>query len=437
MIDIFVPGDSAALAAGADDVAAAVRDEATRRGIAVRIVRNGSRGLLWLEPLVEIATPAGRVAYGPVRAADVPQLFDSGWLNGETHALGLGLTDEIPYLKCQNRLTFARIGVTDPVSLQDFGDHGGWIGLRNARSMAPGAVVQAVVDSGLRGRSGMALPAGARWRQVAQANAGQKRIVCNVAESRNATDAERMVLEGDPYTLVEGMTIAALATGATHGCVLVRSSLQRAIWVLSEAIAHARAAGWLGPDVCGSGRGFDITVHVVEASHTDIGGTAPGVCPDDRRVPARARRTAEIFRAGPETAALVDNALTWAAVPVILAKGADYYRDFGVGRSIGTMPFRLAGDIRFGGVVELAFGSTLRTLLHDFGGGSATGRALKAVQVGGYPGVVLPESFWDVSLDHEAFLAVGAVIGDGGIIAHDEAVDLARFAACATELCST
>jgi formate dehydrogenase iron-sulfur subunit len=250
-VKVYVPRDSAALALGADEVARVLQAEATQRGVALDLVRNGSRGLFWLEPMVEVETPQGRVAYGPVTPEDVASLLDAGLLQGSHHPLCQGLTGQIPFLAKQERLTFARMGITDPLSLDDYAAHEGWQGLRKALALAPEAIVQEVLDSGLRGRGGAAFPAGIKWRTVAQAQAAQKYIVCNADEGDSGTYSDRMTMEGDPFVLIEGMAIAGLAVGATQGYIYIRSEYPHAIEVMNQAIALAGAAGFLGQDILG------------------------------------------------------------------------------------------------------------------------------------------------------------------------------------------
>lgn len=433
---IYVPRDAAALAMDADAVAAAIELAADERGLAVQVVRNGSRGLLWLEPLVEIATPEGRLAYGPVQPEDVPALFDAGWLTGGAHPLGLGLTEEIPYLKQQERLTFARVGVIDPLSLQDYAAHGGLQGLKRALAMEPAAIVEEMVTSGLRGRGGAAFPTGIKWKTVLGSPADRKYIVCNADEGDSGTFADRLLMEGDPYVLIEGMTIAGLAVGATYGYIYVRSEYPHAIATLEAAIERARSVGWLGDDVHGSGRRFDLEVRK---------GAGAYICGEETSLLESIEGKRGVVRAKPPLPAIaglfgkptvINNVISLATVPIILAKGAAYYRDYGVGRSHGTLPFQLAGNLKQGGLVEKAFGLSLRDLLYTFGGGSASGRPLRAVQVGGPLGAYLPESQWDVPLDYEAYVQISAMIGHGGLVAFDDTVDMMRMARYAMEFCA-
>ncbi len=435
-INVYIPRDSAALAVGAEGVAQKIASEAQSRGIDITIVRNGSRGMFWLEPLVEVTTLAGRVAYGPVTEADVAGLFDANFAGGQPHPLALGLTEEIPYLKNQERLTFARMGVTDPLSLSDYEAHQGLAGLRRALTMAPAEIIQEILDSGLRGRGGAAFPAGIKWKTVHDTPAGQKYIVCNADEGDSGTFSDRMTMEGDPFMLIEGMIIAGLATGATRGYVYVRSEYPHSISVLTQAIALAERAGFLGKDIHGSGRIFSLSVRKAAGSY---------VCGEETALLESIEGKRGIVRAKPPLPALqglfgqptvVNNVMTLASVPLILARGAAYYKDFGVGRSRGTLPFQLAGNVRHGGLVEKAFGLTLRQLLQDFGGGSASGRPIKAVQVGGPLGTYIHESQWDLPLDYEAYLAIGGTIGHGGLVVHDDTADMARLARYAMVFCA-
>jgi formate dehydrogenase iron-sulfur subunit len=436
-IRIFVPRDSTALALGADTVAAAIMTQAKQRGLDVQLVRNGSRGLMWLEPLVEVETPAGRVGYGPVGESDVTSLFEAGFHQGEgRHPLALGLVDEIPYLRKQERLTFARVGVVDPLSLDDYLAHGGYRGLEQALRLEPAAVVQAVTDSGLRGRGGAAFPTGVKWKTVLNTPSAQKYIVCNADEGDSGTFADRMIMEGDPFVLIEGMTIAGIAVGASKGYIYVRSEYPHAIAILDAAIAAARERGMLGANLCDSGKSFDLEVRK---------GAGAYICGEETALLESIEGKRGVVRAKPPLPAVtglfgqptvINNVLSLASVPIILDKGAAFYRDYGMGRSRGTLPIQLAGNIKHGGLIEKAFGATLREILFDYGGGTASGRPIKAVQVGGPLGAYLPESQWDTPLDYEAFAALGAVLGHGGIVVHDDSADMAHLARYAMEFCA-
>ncbi|TRB05511.1 NADH-quinone oxidoreductase subunit NuoF [Agrobacterium tumefaciens] len=439
-VTVFVPGDSAALAVGANRVADAIAREAASRNLDVHIVRNGSRGMLWLEVLVEVRTDHGRIAYGPVNAGDVASLFDADFLTGGEHRLCLGPTKDIPFLKSQTRLTFARCGVTDPLSLEDYRAYQGMKGLERAVAMAPLDIVAQVTESGLRGRGGAGFPTGIKWKTVADAVADQKYIVCNADEGDSGTFADRMIMEGDPFVLIEGMAIAGLAVGATKGFVYTRSEYPHAIKVMEQAIEIARREGIIGASVLGSGRSFDLEVRM---------GAGAYVCGEETSLLNSLEGKRGTVRAKPPLPALqglfgkptvVNNVISLASIPVIMDLGAAFYRDFGVGRSHGTIPIQLAGNIRHGGLYETAFGLPLGQLVNDIGGGTITGRPVKAVQVGGPLGAYFPVSLFDTIFDYEAFTAAGGLIGHAGIVVFDDTADMlhqARFALefCAVESC--
>lgn len=437
---IYVSRDASAMSLGADEVFSAIEAEAERRGITVDIVRNGSRGLYWLEPMVEVDVAGQRIAYGPVEPAQVAGLFDAGWLQGGTHALCLGPTEEIPYLKKQTRLTFARMGVTDPLSLEDYRRHGGLKGLELALGMTSEDIVGALDASGLRGRGGAGFPTGIKWRtvmNVGKEQAGcQKYIVCNADEGDSGTFSDRMLMEGDPYCLIEGMIIAGLAVGADTGYIYLRSEYPAAWEVLESAIIHAYREGLLGADVLGSGRRFELNL---------FKGAGAYVCGEETSLLESIEGKRGLVRAKPPLPALqglfgqptvVNNVITLASVPWILAHGGVAYGLHGVGRSKGTLPFQLAGNLKYPGLVEAPFGVTLRELLYDYGGGSQSGRPIRAVQVGGPLGAYLPEARFDLPLDYEAYTAVGATVGHGGIVAFDDSVDMAKMARYAMEFCA-
>ena len=435
-ITVYVPRDTAAVAMGAHEIAQQLAAQAQERGLDVQIVRNGSRGLLWLEPMVEVQTAEGRVAYGPVQTEDLPGLFDAGFLQGGAHKLCHGLTDAIPYLKNQERLTFARVGIIDPVSVADYQACGGFEGLSKALAMEPAAIVKEVTDSGLRGRGGAAFPTGIKWNTVLNTPAQQKYIVCNADEGDSGTFSDRMLMEGDPLCLVEGMAIAGLAVGATYGYIYVRSEYPLAVQALNEAIVAARAAGWLGKNIQGSGCEFDLEVRKAAGAYICGEETALLDSLEGKRGMVRVKPPLPAIKGLFGQPTVINNVVSLASVPVILAKGGAYYQNYGMGRSRGTLAFQLTGNLQNGGLVEKAFGVTLRELLYDYGGGSASGRPLRAVQVGGPLGAYLPEHQWDVPLDYEAYMKINAMVGHGGLVAFDDTVDMAHMAQYAMEFCA-
>jgi formate dehydrogenase iron-sulfur subunit len=437
---VFVPCDAAAAAVGADEVAAAIAEEARLRGMDVELVRNGSRGLCWLEPLVEVETAEGRIGYGPVSAGDVPELFRSGFLTGAGHRLRIGKPEDHPYLKRQTRLAFARCGITDPLSLADYRAHGGLKGLERTLSLGPAATIEEVVQSGLRGRGGAGFPAGIKWRTAADAKAPQKYIVCNADEGDSGTFADRMMMEGDPFCLIEGMAIAGLATGASKAFIYIRSEYPHAIWAMREAVLAARQEGILGEHVLGSQHAFDIEVRVGAGAYVCGEETALLESLEGKRGQVRAKPPLPAHEGLFGKPTVINNVITLASVPFIMAEGSAAYRDFGMGRSRGTMPIQLAGNVKYGGLFETAFGITLGELVDDIGGGTASGRPVRAVQVGGPLGAYFPRGLFDTPFDYEAFAARDGLIGHGGIVVFDDTVDMlaqARFAFefCALESC--
>ena len=436
MIKVYVPRDSSALSLGADRTAKAIQAEADKRGIKIELIRNGSRGLFWLEPFVEVATDKGRVAYAPVQPKDVASLFDADFLNAGKHPLNLGLTEELAWLKKQQRLTFARVGITDPVSLEDYLAHDGYKGLKNALKMTGAEIVKSVTDSGLRGRGGAAFPTGIKWNTVLGCQAEQKYIVCNADEGDSGTYSDRMIMEDDPFVLIEGMTIAGIAVGANMGYIYLRSEYPHALKVLNEAIAKAEAAGYLGDKICGSGHTFKLEVRRAAGAYICGEETSLLESLEGKRGQVRFKPPLPAIEGLFGKPTVVNNVISLATIPIILDKGAQYYADYGMGRSRGTLPIQLAGNIKHGGLVELAFGATLRELLYDFGGGSFTGKPIRAVQVGGPLGAFLPESQFDTPLDYEEFSKIWAVLGHGGIVAFDDTVDMAKMARYAFEFCA-
>ena len=432
---LYVPRDAGALAVGADEVAARLAEVARERGLDVEIVRNGSRGLYWLEPLLEAETERGRIGFGPVTPGDVPGILDT-ITGGASHALALGVVDDIPWLARQTRLTFARCGIVDPRSFGDYGRHGGWTGLEKAVALGSVATIEEVLQSGLRGRGGAGFPTGVKWKTVAGAPGAQKYIVCNADEGDSGTFADRMLMEGDPFSLIEGMAIAGLAVGATKGYVYIRSEYPHAVAAMDHAIRAARRGGMLGADVAGSGLAFDMEVRVGAGAYVCGEETSLLESLEGRRGVVRAKPPLPAFEGLFGLPTVVNNVISLATVPTILARGAAFYRDFGMGRSRGTMPIQLSGNVRHGGLYETAFGVTLTELVDDIGGGTFTGRPVRAVQVGGPLGAYFPRALFDTPFDYEAYAGVDGLIGHGGVVVFDDTVDMAKQARFAMEFCA-
>ena len=429
---VYLSRDASARSLGAESVAAALATLAAP----IELVRIGTRGMIWLEPLIEVETDAGRIAYGPVEASDLPSLLAAGFLTGGAHALRIGRVDDLKWFQSQQRLTFARVGLIEPTALADYLAAGGYAGLTRALGMAPGEIVKEVTDSGLRGRGGAAFPTGIKWKTVLEAEAKQKYVTCNADEGDSGTFADRMLMEGDPYTLIEGMTIAGLAVNATHGYIYCRVEYPEAISAMNAAIKGAYTGGYLGADVKGSGKRFDLSVRVGAGAYICGEETSMLESLEGKRGEVRVRPPLPAIKGLFGQPTIVNNVISLATVPVILAKGAAFYKDFGMGRSRGTLPIQLAGNIKRGGLIERAFGVTLRELLYDYGGGTLSGRPIRAVQIGGPLGAYVPESQFDTPVDYESFAAVGAMLGHGGIVVFDDTVDMAKMARYAFEFCA-
>lgn len=435
-VSVYIPRETTAQSLGAEQVVSAIQREGAAHGADLNLIRNGSRGLFWLEPLVEVATREGRIAYGPVNADDVASLFDADFLAGGEHPLKLGPVEAIPYLANQQRRLFARLGVGDPLSLPDYRTQRGLQGLQNALTMTPQAIVDEIKTSGLRGRGGAGFPTGIKWQTVLDCQAEQKYIVCNADEGDSGTFADRLSMECDPFALIEGMVIAGIAVGATQGYIYLRCEYPLAHQVLSEAIAIAYREGLLGNNILDSGKTFDLEVRLAAGAY---------ICGEETSLLESLEGKRGMVRFKPPLPAVeglfgqptvVNNVLSLAAVPDILTAGGGAYQALGVNRSRGTMPFQLAGNIKCGGLVEVPFGITLRELLYDYGGGTASGRPIRAVQVGGPLGAYLCESQFDTIMDYEAFAAIGGVLGHGGIVVFDDTVNMAQQARFAMEFCT-
>jgi formate dehydrogenase iron-sulfur subunit len=433
---LYLPCDAAAVALGADQVMRVLEREAAARGIALDVIRTGTRGAVWLEPLLEVETPEGRIGYGPVTTADVAGLLDAGMLTGSDHPKRIGRPEKHPWFARQTRLTFARCGIVDPTSVEDYRAHGGYAGLDRALAAEGPAIIDEVKLSGLRGRGGAGFPTGIKWNTVALAEADRKYIVCNADEGDSGTFADRMLMEGDPLSLIEGMTIAAVAVGATKGFIYTRSEYPHAIRALNRAIAAAQRAGYLGADIQGSGRAFDIEVRM---------GAGAYICGEETSLLDSLEGKRGMVRAKPPLPAIqglfgkptvVNNVLSLASVPWIMANGAAAYAALGMGRSLGTLPVQLAGNVARGGLIELPFGVSLREIVKDWGQGTRTGRPFRAVQVGGPLGAYFPDALLDTPLDYEAFAKAGGLLGHGGVTVFDDSVDLAAQARFAFEFCA-
>ena len=435
-VRIYVPRDTTAVSVGANEVALAIAAEAKRRGANIELVRNGSWGACWLEPLVEVQLGEQRIAYGNVEPDDVPALFDAGLLEGGDHDKRLGPTNEIDYLINQERWTFWRCGLVESLSLDDFLAHQGFKALQKAWEIGADAVINEITASGLRGRGGAGFPSGIKWRTVADAEGDQKYVACNADEGDTGTFSDRILMEGDPYGLIEALAIAGFAIGANKAYIYLRSEYPLTHTILTRAIDTLRDAGWLGDDIQGSGFDFDVELHLGAGSY---------VCGEETAMLESLEGKKGIVRSKPPLPAisglfgaptLVNNVVTLASVPNIVNLGGERYAGMGVNRSKGTLAFQLGGNVKRGGLVERSFGVTLRELVEDYGGGTASGRPVKAIQVGGPLGTYLSAEELDTPLDYEAFVDINASVGHGGIVVFDDTADMAQLARFAMEFCA-
>jgi formate dehydrogenase iron-sulfur subunit len=433
---IYIPRDGASLGLGSADVEAALVLALKARGIEADFAHTGSRGLYWLEPMIEVATSQGRIAYGPVGVGDVASLLDAGMLDGKPHALRLGKPEEIPFLKRQSRLTFARCGIVERLSLDDYRAHGGWAGLEKALALGPEATVDLVTKSGLRGRGGAGFPTGIKWKTVLSTPGARKYVCCNADEGDSGTYSDRMIMEGDPFSLIEGMAIAGVSTGATKGYIYIRSEYPHSIHVMQRAIDRARAANILGAKILGSALDFDLEIREGAGAYVCGEETAMLDSLEGKRGQVRAKPPLPAHKGLFGQPTVINNVISLASVPWIMANGADAYMHFGMGRSRGTMPIQLAGNVKYPGLFETGFGLTLGEIVDDIGGGTKSGRPVRAVQVGGPLGAYFPRALFGTPFDIEAFTAAGGLVGHGGVVVFDDSVDMAKMARFAMEFCA-
>ncbi len=413
MTRYYVSNDVVAVAAGADRVAKAL---AAKGG---QVVRTSSRGAFFLEPLVEADAEGGRIAWANATEKSVAAI-----LAGK----GAEPVAKIPFLAKQARFTFARAGVIDPLSIEDYRVHGGWRGLEKALALDPQKIVDEVKLSALRGRGGAAFPAGVKWQTTKDSPSDQKYVVANADEGDPGTYSDRMVMEGEPYRLLEGMAICARAVGATRGYIYCRSEYPHALRKLRAAIARATEAGRLGHRILGSDFTFELEVFV---------GAGAYICGEETALLESLEGKRGMVRPKPPFPAVVglhgkptvvNNVVTFATIPDILDRGGAWHASIGSEKSKGTMPLQLAGCVKNAGLVEVPFGVKLGDVIHGFGGGMPRGSMFKAVQVGGPLGSIFPEKLLDTPVCFDEFAKAGGILGHGGIVVFDQSTDMVELA---------
>jgi formate dehydrogenase iron-sulfur subunit len=400
-----VSNDVSAIAAGA------------KKGATV--VRTSSRGAFFLEPLVEMDTSKGRVAWAHATDKDAAKI-----------AAGKGATplDQIPFLSNQTRFTFARAGLLDPLSIEAFRKLGGFRGLQKAIAMDPQKIIDEMKTSALRGRGGAAFPAGVKWQTTRDAPSDQKYVVANADEGDPGTYSDRMIMEGEPYRLIEGMAICARAVGATQGYIYARSEYPHAIRKLRSAIVRATEAGWLGHKIQGADFTFELEVFVGAGAYICGEETALLESLEGKRGMVRPKPPFPAVEGLHRKPTVVNNVITFATVPDILDRGGAWHASIGTEKSKGTMPLQLAGCVRQGGLVEVPFGVTLEAVIYEFGGGLPAGSRFKAVQVGGPLGSIFPEKLLKTPICFDEFAKAGGILGHGGIVVFDHETDMVELA---------
>jgi formate dehydrogenase iron-sulfur subunit len=432
----FMPADTTSGAVGADRLAETLTEYILASAPEAELVRNGSRGAFWLEPLLEIEQDGERIGFGPINEDDLSEILALDKAAWASHARYLGPVEALPWFAGQQRLTFARSGLGDPLCLEHYVSRHGFDGLEHAIHLPPEDIVDEITRSGLRGRGGAAFPAGIKLQTVLQTEADQKYIVCNADEGDSGTFADRLLMESDPYQLIEGMAIAGLAVGATRGYIYLRSEYPRTWDVLHRAIAKAEVAGYLGEAIADSDKRFQLELRLGAGSYICGEETALLESLEGRRGMVRAKPPLPAIAGLWGKPTVVNNVLTLAAMSSILADGAGAYHSHGVERSRGTLAVQLAGNVRRGGLLEIPYGLSLRQVVEEYGGGTRSGRPMRAIQCGGPLGAYLPESQWDTPLDYEAFAGIGAMLGHGGIVVFDDSVDMRRQARFAMDFCA-
>ena len=441
-------------AAGAAEVLEAIHNELEARGVEAKVDEVGCIGLCFAEPLVDILTPgSSRLFFGNVTPGDVPALIDGCLLSGDVRGpepLGyLGDTpidgvpdlNELPGMRLQERIALRNAGTIAPVDVLQYVANGGYAGLNKALfEMDPPGVIKEVTDSGLRGRGGAAFPTGVKWGFLVRSPGPPKYILCNCEEGDPGAYNDKGILESDPYTLLEGMTIAGYATGSSNGFVFIRHGHDGPIDRTEKAIEQAYEAGLLGKNILGSDFSFDIEVSLTGESYVAGEETALMESIEGSRSMPRSRPPFPAAAGVWGKPSNINNVKSLAYAPEIISRGSEWFSSFGVNRSTGTAIICLSGAIRRPGLYEVPMGVTLRQIIEEIGGGVPEGRSLKLLQTGGPLGGVLGADSLDIHLDFEEMSAAGAILGSGGVIVADDttcAVDMTRIlvAFCQYESC--
>jgi formate dehydrogenase iron-sulfur subunit len=424
---IYIPCDSSSISVGAENIKNIISDHLPE----AKIKRTGSYGLYWLEPMIEVEKDNRRIAYGPLDNNSIIELIKCDF--SEQHSLCLGPTHSIDKLKLQNRLTFKNCGIIDPLSLDDYKKQGGLQGLEKALKLSPEEITDIVIKSGLRGRGGAAFPTGIKWKTTLSETSEEKYIVCNADEGDSGTFADRMILEGDPLSVIEGMIIAARATRAHKGYIYLRSEYPYTKTLLEAVLDMCYQHNLLGKNILNSDLDFDIELRIGAGSYICGEETALLESLEGKRGMIRYKPPLPAIKGLFGKPTIVNNVISLASVPCILDKGADFYASFGKDKSLGTLTVQLSGNIKYPGLYEIDFGLPLKELLYEIGGGSSSGKTLKAVQCGGPLGSFLSADKFDIPLTYEDFQTYNAMIGHGGVVVFDETANMAHLSLMSME----
>lgn len=440
---VLVCGGTGCTSSGSEKIIAALEKEIAANGLTeeVQVVKTGCHGLCALGPIM-IVYPEGAF-YSMVKEEDIAEIVSEHLLKGRvvTRLLysetvtenGVKALNETNFYKKQHRIALRNCGVIDPENIEEYIGTDGYQALGKVLTeMTPEEVIQTILDSGLRGRGGGGFPTGMKWKLARNIvpNADQKYVCCNADEGDPGAFMDRSVLEGDPHVVLEAMAIAGYAIGANQGYIYVRAEYPIAIKRLEIAIKQAREYGLLGKDIFGTGFDFDIGLRLGAGAFVCGEETALMTSIEGNRGEPRPRPPFPAEKGLYQKPTILNNVETYANIPRIILNGAEWFASMGTEKSKGTKVFALGGKINNTGLVEVPMGTTLREVIEEIGGGIPNGKKFKAAQTGGPSGGCIPAEHFDVPIDYDNLIAIGSMMGSGGLIVMDEdncMVDIAKF----------
>jgi len=420
---------------------ARLEDELGKQGLSeeVSVVQTGCHGLCALGPIMIVYPDAS--FYAMVKEEDIPEIVSEHLLKGRpverllyeetVTPSGIKALSDTDFYKKQHRIALRNCGVINPEVIEEYIGTGGYQALGKVLTeMTPDEVIQELLDSGLRGRGGAGFPTGLKWKLAKQNDADQKYVCCNADEGDPGAFMDRSVLEGDPHALLEAMTIAGYAIGASQGYIYVRAEYPIAVDRLRIALAQSREMGLLGDDIFGTGFSFDIDLRLGAGAFVCGEETALMVSIEGNRGEPRPRPPFPAQKGLFGKPTILNNVETYANIPQIILNGSKWFASMGTERSKGTKVFALGGKIKNTGLVEVPMGTTLREIIEEVGGGIPNGKKFKAAQTGGPSGGCIPMEHYDIPIDYDNLIAIGSMMGSGGLIVMDETdcmVDIAKF----------